>query len=362
LIWSALSLISFSSHFQSTITVLSFVEITLSALPSISIVASSSFIQSSSVINVAHVTVAISRNISFFLSPNQGALTVSTFNIPLILFNTSDAKASPSTSSAMITKSFLPVDATASNTCSISFIDEIFLSVTKMYGFSITASILCISVTKYGLEYHWSNCIPVLISFVRPNDFHSSTVIVQSLPISSNTSAIRFPTSSSCADIVATCLIFSLLSPIFLAFFSISSTNLSTALCSPLPSENGFTHDLIYLNPSFDIASARTTVVVVPSQASLLVFSAASLIILAQIFSVFSSKSISLATVTQSFVTIGHQKPLSRITFLHLGHIVTFTASATISIQEKISFLASSQYLISFAILFICIEIKIIFL
>jgi len=69
-----------------------------------------------------------------------------------------------------------------------------------------------------------------------------------------------------------------LLSPIFLAFFSISSTNLSTALCSPLPSEKGFTHDLIYLNPSFDIASARTTVVVVPSQASLLVFSAASLV------------------------------------------------------------------------------------
>jgi hypothetical protein len=124
-------------------------------------------------------------------------------------------------------------------------------------------------------------------------------------------------------------------------------------LCNPFPSENGLTHDLIYLNPSFDIASARTTVVVVPSQASLLVFSAASLIMLAQIFSVFSSKSISLATVTQSFVTIGHQKPLSRITFLHLGHIVTFTASATISIQEKISFLASSQYLISFAILFI---------
>jgi hypothetical protein len=71
---------------------------------------------------------------------------------------------------------------------------------------------------------------------------------------------------------------------------------------------------------------------------------------LAQIFSVFHSRSISFATVTPSFVTIGHQKLLSRITFLHLGHIVTFTASATISIQEKISFLASSQYLICFAI------------
>jgi hypothetical protein len=219
-----------------------------------------------------------------------------------------------------------------------------------MYGFSITASILCVSVTKYGEEYPWSNCIPVLISFVSPRDFHSSTVIVPSLPISSNTSAIRSPTSSSCAEIVATCLIFSLLSPIFLAFFSISSTNLSTALCSHFHRENGFTQDLIYLNHSFDIASARTTVVVVPSQASLLVFSAASLIMLAQIFSVFHSRSISFATVTQSLVTIGPQKPLSRITFLHLGPIVTFTASATISIQENISFLASSPYLICFAI------------
>jgi hypothetical protein len=124
-------------------------------------------------------------------------------------------------------------------------------------------------------------------------------------------------------------------------------------LCNHFQSEKGLTHDLIYLNPSFDIASARTTVVVVPSHASLLVFSAASFIMLAPIFSVFHSRSISFATVTQSFVTMGHQKPLSRITFLHLGHIVTFTASATISIHENISFLASSQYFISFAIFFI---------
>jgi hypothetical protein len=69
-----------------------------------------------------------------------------------------------------------------------------------------------------------------LISFVNHRDLPSSTVIVQSLPISSKTSAIRFQTSSSCAEIVATCLIFSSLSHIFLAFFSISSTSLSTAL------------------------------------------------------------------------------------------------------------------------------------
>jgi hypothetical protein len=117
----------------------------------------------------------------------------------------------------------------------------------------------------------------------------------------------------------------------------------------------------MYLSHSFDIASARTTVVVVQSHASLLVFSAASLIMLAQIFSVFHSKSISFATVTQSLVTIGPQKLLSRITFLHLGPIVTFTASETISIPAKISFLASSQYLICFAIFLNYYDIKLSF-
>jgi hypothetical protein len=85
--------------------------ITLSALPSISIVASSNLIHKSSVINVAPVTVAISFNISFFLSPNPGALTATTLSIHLILFNINDANASHSTSSAINNISFLPVAA-----------------------------------------------------------------------------------------------------------------------------------------------------------------------------------------------------------------------------------------------------------
>jgi hypothetical protein len=55
------------------------------------------------------------------------------------------------------------------------------------------------------------------------------------------------------------------------------------------------------------------------------------------------SNSISFATVTQSLVIVGPQYDFSKITFLHLGHIVAFTAFATISMPAKISFLASSQ-------------------
>jgi hypothetical protein len=122
-----------------------------------------------------------------------------------------------------------------------------------MYGFSITASILCASVTKYGEAYHWSNCIQVLISFVSPIDFPSSTVIVPSFQISSITSAISDHTSSSCADIVATCFISSLVFKVFACLAS-SSTSLSTVLCSHLPRANGFTHERIYLSHSFAIA------------------------------------------------------------------------------------------------------------
>jgi len=104
--------------------------------------------------SVAPVTIAISFNISFLRSPNHGALIASTFNIHLILLRTNDANASHSISSAMITISFFPLAATHSSICKISFSEDIFLSVTKIYGFSITASIRCASVTKYGDAYH----------------------------------------------------------------------------------------------------------------------------------------------------------------------------------------------------------------
>gem|GEM_PF-2051040 len=89
---------------------------------------------------------------------------------------------------------------------------------------------------------------------------------------------------------------------------------------------------MIYLSPSLAIASASTVAVVVPSPAASFVFEAASLMIEAQIFSNLSSSSISFATVTPSLVTVGPPYDFSRITFLHLGHIVTLTASAIIFI------------------------------
>jgi hypothetical protein len=121
-----------------------------------------------------------------------------------------------------------------------------------------------------------------------------------------------------------------------------SATNLSTALCKPLPRAKGLIHESIYLKPSLAIACAKTTVLVVPSQASLFVFSAASLTISAHTFSTLSSSSISLATLTPSFVTVGAPKPLSKTTFLPFGHIVTLTTFATVSTHFKSCFLASS--------------------
>ena len=81
----------------------------------------------SSEITVPPVKIAISSNIAFLLSPNPGALTAAIFREPLNLFTTSVARASPSTSSAIII-SGLPVCATGSKTGSKSFIADIFLS------------------------------------------------------------------------------------------------------------------------------------------------------------------------------------------------------------------------------------------
>ena len=58
-------------------------------------------------------------------------------------------------------------------------------------------------------------------------------------------------------------------------------------------------------------------------------------------FSNLSSRSISFATVTPSFVILGEPKDLSITTFLPLGPSVTYTALASISTPLSIEFLAS---------------------
>ena len=69
----------------------------------------------SSDITCPPVSIAISSNIDFLLSPNPGALTATTLTIPLSLFTTKVANASFSKSSATISKG-LDVFATNSKT------------------------------------------------------------------------------------------------------------------------------------------------------------------------------------------------------------------------------------------------------
>ena len=83
----------------------------------------------------------MSSSIAFLLSPNPGALQAATFTMPLILFTTSVAKASPSTSSAIIRSAF-PAFATDSSNGIKSLMLDIFLSNNKMKGSSNTTFIL----------------------------------------------------------------------------------------------------------------------------------------------------------------------------------------------------------------------------
>ena len=182
---------------------LSLVIFTDPALPNIDISASFKSYPNSSDITVPPVSIAISSNIAFLLSPNPGALTATTSNTPFNLFITNVDKASPSTSSAII-NNFLPCCTICSSTGNISCILFIFLSVINIYGSFKTASILSTSVTIYAETNPLSNCIPSTASNSVCIVLDSSTVITPSLPTISIASAIKLPTSSSPADIDAT--------------------------------------------------------------------------------------------------------------------------------------------------------------
>src|SRR5439155_242163 len=83
------------------------------------------------------------------------------------------------------------------------------------------------------------------------------------------------------------------------------------------------------LSPSRKIAWASTVAVVVPSPARSDVLVATSFTIWAPMFSIGSSSSISLATVTPSLVTVGLPNFLSMTTFRPFGPRVIFTASVS---------------------------------
>ena len=131
----------------STKVVSSFFTTTLAHFPKSSNVAESSFLPTSSETTFPPVSIAISCNIAFLLSPNPGAFIAATFIVPLSLFTTSVARASPSTSSAITNIGFFACN-TFSNTGTRSETADIFPSVIKIYGFSRTASCVSGEVTK----------------------------------------------------------------------------------------------------------------------------------------------------------------------------------------------------------------------
>ena len=99
-IYETLSSISAFSPEPPIIMVSSLEIIIFSAEPKTSNSASSRVKPTSSLMNYAPVAIAISCIVFLLLSPNPGDLTAHTYSPPLNLFNTSVARASPSTSSA----------------------------------------------------------------------------------------------------------------------------------------------------------------------------------------------------------------------------------------------------------------------
>ena len=103
----------------------SLVTTTLRAVPSRSSVTFSSLRPTSSVTTWPPVRMAMSWSMALRRSPKPGALTATERKVPRILFTTSVARASPSTSSAMIS-SGLPPCMTFSSTGSRSRTAVIF--------------------------------------------------------------------------------------------------------------------------------------------------------------------------------------------------------------------------------------------
>ena len=91
----------------------------------------------------------MSCSIALRRSPKPGALTAHTLTIPRMLFTTSVANASPSTSSAIINNG-RPDLATPSSTDNMSRMLEIFLSTNRMNGCSNSQLMFCWLLMKYG--------------------------------------------------------------------------------------------------------------------------------------------------------------------------------------------------------------------
>ena len=140
---------------------------------------------------------------------------------------------------------------------------------------------------------------------------------------------MMFPIVSSLfAEIVPTWAI-SCVSRVDFDIFVSSPLIDATAASIPRLMSIGFIPATTSLLPSRRIAWARTVAVVVPSPATSEVLLATSFTICAPMFSNLSSSSMSFATVTPSFVTVGEPKLLSSTTLRPFGPSVTRTAFAS---------------------------------
>ena len=119
-------------------------------VPSRSSVVFSSFRPTSSLMTWPPVRMAMSCSMALRRSPKPGALTATDLNVPRILFTTSVASASPSTSSAMITSGLPRLHDLLEHRAGGPSRREIFELASRMYGSSRTASMRSGSVTKYG--------------------------------------------------------------------------------------------------------------------------------------------------------------------------------------------------------------------
>mmetsp|Transcript_2205 Transcript_2205/g.3760 ORF Transcript_2205/g.3760 Transcript_2205/m.3760 type:complete len:336 (-) Transcript_2205:570-1577(-) len=172
--------------------------------PNSSSLTSSNLPPTSSEINVVPVRTARSFMMAFLLSPKPGALTAATLSPPRSLFTMSIAKASLSTSSAMMSNG-LCVLATCSKIGRIAWTEEIFFSCNNTKGLSSSTFCVLLSVIKYGEMYPRSSFIPSTTSSSCSKVLPSETVIVPSLPTFSKACVMSPPTAvSPFAAIVAT--------------------------------------------------------------------------------------------------------------------------------------------------------------
>src|SRR5437762_5199813 len=181
------------------------------------------------------------------------------------------------------------------------------------------------------------------------SDLPSSTVITPSLPTLSIASEMILPMSKSAFAEMAPTWAISFVVVQGLEIFFSSSTTASTALSMPRFRSIGFMPEATNFMPSRTIAWARTVAVVVPSPATSEVLEATSFTICAPMFSNLFSSSISLATVTPSFVMVGEPNDFSITTLRPLGPRVTFTASASVLTPLRIASRARTSNRISLA-------------